>query len=175
MAPVILRQVAQQLVTKLPPGAHVGASVRFIDDHELRAGAHEVVAPALALDVVERDHRERMHREDGFIHGEATLESRRAVRRHGGRLEVEALVKFAHPLVHEMRRAKHREARDLSAVVQLARNQRRLDGFADTHVIGHEQAHRFLAQRHEQRHELIRAGLERQVAEAAERPGASTQ
>ena len=70
-----------------------------------------------------------------------------------------------------MRRAEHRQAADLAAVEQLARDEARLDGLADAHVVGDEHAHRVELERHHQRHELVGPGLDRDAAEAAERAG----
>ncbi|WP_449424000.1 hypothetical protein [Rhodanobacter lindaniclasticus] len=59
--------------------------------------------------------------------------------------------------------------------MQLTRDQGGLDGFADTHVVGNEQAHRIQAQGHQQWYELVRARLNGNVAETAEWTGTSTQ
>ena len=64
------------------------------------------------------------------------------------------------------------EPLDLAAVEQLAGDEQRLDGLADADVVGDEQADRVEPQRHQQRHELVRARLDGDPAEAAERPGA---
>jgi hypothetical protein len=54
-------------------------------------------------------------------------------------------------------------------------DERGLDGLADTDVVGDEQAHRIELERHEQRHELVGARLDGDLAEAAERAGAAPQ
>ena len=79
------------------------------------------------------------------------------------------------PLLDEVRRAEHGEAVDLAAVEQLAGDERGLDGLADADVVGDEQAHRVELERHEQRHELVGARLDGDLAEAAEGPGAAPQ
>ena len=70
-----------------------------------------------------------------------------------------------------MRRAEHRDPADLAAVEQLAGNEARLDGLADAHVVGDEQAHRVELQGHHQRHELVGPGLDGDASEAAEGAG----
>ena len=77
------------------------------------------------------------------------------------------------PLVDQMRRAEDRHPLDLAPVEQLAGDERRLDGLADADVVGDEQAHRVLLQRHHERHELVGARLDGYLPDAAERPGAA--
>ena len=61
---------------------------------------------------------------------------------------------------------------DLAAVEQLAGDEQRLDGLADADVVGDRAGGSGRPQGHEQRHELVRARLDRDPAEAAERSGA---
>ena len=82
---------------------------------------------------------------------------------------MEAGLQLADPLVDQVRRAEHGEAVDLAAVEQLAGDERGLDGLADADVVGDEQAHRVQLERHQQRHELVGARLDGDLAEAAER------
>jgi hypothetical protein len=89
----------------------------------------------------------------------------------GDGLEMEVPGEFRLPLVNEVGRAKNREASDLTAVVKLANNQAGLDGFADTGVVSHQEANRRLAQRHEQRHELVGTRLDGDVGKRAKGPG----
>ena len=88
---------------------------------------------------------------------------------------MEALLQFALPLLAQVRRAEHGQALDLATVEQLAGDQRAFDGLADTDVVGDQQAHGVLLQRHQQRHELVGARLDGDVAEAAERAGTGAQ
>jgi len=74
-----------------------------------------------------------------------------------------------------MRRAQHGQPPREPAIEQLARNHRRLDGFADTDIVGDQQPYRRLPQRHDQGDELVRPGHHRNAAERAERPRAGAQ
>jgi hypothetical protein len=76
-----------------------------------------------------------------------------------------------------VRRADHGQTLHLAPVQQLARDEARLDGLADADVVGDQQSHGILAQRHQQRHQLVSPGLDPQMAEAAKRagPGAKLQ
>ena len=74
-----------------------------------------------------------------------------------------------------MGRTEDRQAGDLATVDQFANDERRLDGLADADVVGNQQAHDFLLECHQQRHELVGARLDGDVAEAAKRAGASAQ
>ncbi|MFO0651308.1 MAG: hypothetical protein U0326_34100 [Polyangiales bacterium] len=74
------------------------------------------------------------------------------------------------PALGEMWRAEHRDSIDLRAVEELTRDEACLDGLADADVVGDEQPHRLLPQRHEQRHELVRARLDADARERAKRP-----
>jgi hypothetical protein len=107
--------------------------------------------------------------------GGTALQPLGACRGDGDRMEVEARLELGHPLLDEVRRAQHDEPLDVAAVEQLAGDERGLDGLADADVVGDEQAHRVELQRHEQRHELVGARLDRDLAEAAERAGAAPQ
>lgn len=59
--------------------------------------------------------------------------------------------------------------------LQFAGDEQRLDGLARAHVVGDEQAHRFEAQRHEQRHELVGARADRDAPQRAQWCGALAQ
>jgi hypothetical protein len=75
----------------------------------------------------------------------------------------------------ELRQAEHSQAVDLAAVEQLAGDQRALDRLADAHVVGDEDAHGVLLQRHQQRHELVGPRLDGDPRERAERPSAAAE
>lgn len=74
-----------------------------------------------------------------------------------------------------MRRAEDGQAGDFAAIHQFAGDQTGLDGLADTHVVGNQQAHGGQAQRHQQRHGLVAARLHGNIAEGAERAGSGAQ
>ena len=60
------------------------------------------------------------------------------------------------------RAAQHRQAGRIALLQQLGRGQTRLDGLTDAHVVGDQQPDRVLPQRHQQRDELVGAGLHRE-------------
>jgi hypothetical protein len=88
---------------------------------------------------------------------------------------VELVSEFLLPLLGEVGRAQYGHAGDLPAIEELPRNQGRLDSLADPDVIRDEDANNLLFEGHEQRHELVRAGLDRDQRERTERPGARTE
>lgn len=164
---------ADELVA-LVAGASVGANaaVRFVDHDELGAGAQEIGAAPLGLDVIERDDRERMHLEDRFVRPEAAFQAGCGAGPHDLGFDVELASELGLPLLAEMRRADHGAALDLAAVEQFAHDEPRLDRLADPDIVGDQESHHRLLERHQERHELIGARLEAELAEAAEGSGA---
>ena len=156
-------------------GAAADARMRLVDHHHLRAGAQEVVASAVALDEVEADDGERIGVEHADRVGQIPLQSRRAGggHRHGG--ERKLVLKFAGPLVDQVRRAQYGEAFDLAPIQELADDHASLDSLADADVISDQEAHGLVPERHEQRRQLIGARLEAETPGAPERPGPSPQ
>jgi hypothetical protein len=90
-------------------------------------------------------------------------------------VDVEAIGELALPLLAQVRRAQHGHALDFAAVEHFARNQRAFDGLADADVVGNQQADRGLLQGHQQRHQLVGARLDCDVAEAAKGSGSAAQ
>nr|MBK7069162.1 hypothetical protein [Deltaproteobacteria bacterium] len=89
--------------------------------------------------------------------------------------EPELLGHRAAPAFRELRRAEHGEAIDLAAGHELGGDEQGLDGLADAHVVGDEQAHRVEPQRHEERDELVGARLDADAREGAKRPRAGAE
>ena len=143
----------------------------FVHDHELRALEGEVFGPAGRLDEVGGHHREGMPFEDGDAEGQIAFEALDGARQHELRFEVELLRQLPLPLLRQVRRAEYRDPVDLAAIEQLARDEARLDGLADAHVVGDEQTHGVELEGHHQGHELVGPGLDGDAAEAAERAG----
>ena len=75
---------------------------------------------------------------------------------------------FVLPLLGELRRAQDCQTADLSTIQQFPDDEQRLHGFADAHVIGNEEADNGLAHGHEQGHELVGTGINRNMAEGTE-------
>ena len=143
-----------------------GAGVRLVDDHEVGTRLEEVVSPLAGLHVVETDDCVRVHREDAHARRDAPLQAARAPGGDGGGADVEANLQLGDPLVHEMRRTEDDGAFDVAAVEQLARDEQGLDRLPHPDVVRDEQAHRVELERHEQRHELVRARLDRDLTDA---------
>ena len=168
-------QALEQLVALVPAPAGRGARMRLVDDHEVGARLDEAVPPLPGLHVVEADDRVRMHREDALARRNAPLQPPRAPGGDGRGADVEADLHLGDPLVHEMGRAEDGAAIDVAAVEQLAGDEQGLDGLPDPDVVGDEEAHRIELQRHEQRHELVGARLDRDPSDAPEGSGAAAE
>ena len=117
----------------------------------------------------------RVHREDAHARRNAPLQSPRASGGNGCGADVEANLQFGDPLVHEMRRTEDDGAFDVAAVEQLARDEQGLDRLPDPDVVRDEEAHRIELERHEQRHKLVCARLDRDLSEAPKGAGAPSQ
>ena len=89
--------------------------------------------------------------------------------------DVELLGQLTLPLLAQVGRAEHGHPVGRPAIQQLARDQRRLDGLAHAHVVGDQQAHGRLPERHDQRHELVGPRPDRQMAQRAKRRRAVAQ
>ena len=137
----LLRKAGDELVALVPsaaPFAAVGAGMRLIHDHQFGAGAQEFVAPPLRLDEIRRDDGIGVALEERLRGVAVALQSRGGAGQHQFSIEVELLLQFPLPLFSQLRRAEHRHTRHLAPVDQFARDQRGLDGLADTHVIGYQ-------------------------------------
>ena len=146
--------------------------VGFVDDHELGAGADEVLAAAVGLDEVRRDDDVRVLLKERAGRRGRPRSSRLAVEgRTSSACEVELRPQLVLPLLGEVRRAEHGEALSVAAVEQLASDQRGLDGLADPDVVGDQQPHGLELERHQQRHELVGPRVDGDATERAERSG----
>ena len=90
-------------------------------------------------------------------------------RQHQLRVNAELRGQLPLPLLGERRAAQHRQAGRVALLKQLGRDQAGLHGLADADVVGDQQPHRVLAQRHQQRDELIGARLDGKPGQGAER------
>ena len=88
---------------------------------------------------------------------------------------METLFQFALPLLAQVGRAQHRHALDFAPVEHFAGYQCAFNRFADTYVVGNQQPHGRELHGHEQRHQLVGAGLYGDVAKAAEGASAAAQ
>src|SRR5437879_927380 len=74
----VLREVTQESVAQMTARAHAAdTGVGLLDNHQFRAGADEIVPPALRLDVIQGDDRERIDIEDHLASRKTALKSAR--------------------------------------------------------------------------------------------------
>ena len=168
----LLRQTLQQGVALVtPPPFARRAGVGLVHDHEIAAGAQKAFTVAFALDPVQAHHRERKGLEDRAAHRQSPLQPRRRTWPHHFSRKMELSGHVLAPLLAQVRRADHRHLADLATVQQLPGDQQCLHGFAQTHLVGDQHPRHLLLEGHQQRHQLVGAGLQGDVAEAAKRPG----
>src|ERR1039458_10724955 len=96
------------------------AGVSFVDDNQGWAGAGELGATTVGLDIVETDHSVWVRLEQALRGGQTPFKTTRFGRRHGDSIDIEFFREFRDPLIHEMWRAEHRKAVDNFASEQLA-------------------------------------------------------
>ena len=116
-----------------------------------------------------------MHREDAHARRNTPLQAPRAPGGDGRGADMEPDLQLGDPLVHEMRRTEDDGAVDVAAVKQLARDEQGLDRLPDPDVVRDEEAHRIELERHEQRHKLVCARLDRDLSKAPKGAGAPSQ
>ena len=117
------------------------------------------------------------------VHAEFSAEAVGRLPVHDLEAQGELVAEFVPPLVAERGRGEDEDAADTAAEQQFGEDQPRLDGLAEAHVVGDQQAHARHGQRLQQRHELVvldphaavegarhRLGAERAVAVGVE-PG----
>ena len=171
MAVVVCGQLLQQLEPELFALACRGAGMGLVHHDAIRRDGEEMLPVAFALDIIQADDDERVLVEKPDAGRQRAFDAVGAGGRERHGPQMEPVFQLRLPLVHQVRRAQDRAASDFAAIQQLADDESGLDGFADAHVIRDEQADHRQPQCHEQRHELIGAGLDGDVAERAEWPG----
>ena len=70
---------------------------------------------------------------------------------------------------HRCGRQTHGKTSDLASLEQLANDEQRFHRLANAHVVGDQQPHDVLSQSHDQWHDLISPGSERQLGESPKR------
>src|SRR5512137_2539878 len=170
-----LRQEFMALMRGTPALGRRRARVGFVHDDEVRAGPQKVMTSSVRLDEVHRDYDERMRVEDGLVRAQILFKTARCARKHQFNRDVEFGREFLLPLLGKVRRTQHAQPGDLASVEHFARNQTSLDGFADAHIIRDEQPYGIEFERHQERHELIGAGLYGEPTEGTKRSGAGAE
>ena len=117
--------------TLIPEGAGVG----LIDDDELRAGADKLGSPPFQFDEIERNDDMRVTLKQRLADSAPSFKARCCRREHKLCIYIKLVVKLALPLFGKRRRTQHRGSFDLSPIKELARYERSLYRFPDTHVI----------------------------------------
>jgi hypothetical protein len=153
------------------PGAVGHAGMSLVDDDEVGRGAQELVAADRGLDEVGGHDGVRVAVEQRLVHAETALQPGRGRGQDRLGVDAELLPELPLPLLGQRRRAEHGQPAGVALGEQLDGEEPGLDGLADADVVGDEQPHHLGAQGHEQRHELVRAGLDGDRGQRAERPG----
>jgi hypothetical protein len=151
-------------------------AVRLVNDHEIRRGPEERTPVSLRFDEVDaRDEVRVMLVDREVLARQLALAAGDARGAHDSSIDRELLTQLALPLIAQVRRAEHAQPSRDAAVEQLAGNHAGFDRLAHAHVIGNQQPNLVEAQRHDQRHELVGSGGDRDVPERAERRRARAQ
>ena len=168
-------EVADQGVALLLPALLAGSAwprrgVGLVHDDEVGGVSEKRVAVAFQLDEVDADHQVAVVLVEGdVLEGQAPFQPPDPGRLDHGGPDVELRPQLLLPLLAEMGGAQDADAAHRPPVQQLTGDHGRFDGLADSHIIGDQQAHRILAQGHDQRHELIGPRDNRQPAHRPER------
>ena len=161
-------QALQQFEAQLLACAAAGAGVGFVHDDAFRRGGDELLAVALALDVVQAYHHDGVVVEQGHTMRQFAFHPCGRGGGEGHGVQVEAFFQLGLPLLHQVWWAKHGQAGDFATIHQFTGNETGFDGFANAYVVGDQKAHGGQAQRHQQRHQLVAARLYGDVAERPE-------
>ena len=156
-------QPPEQSEPLLPALVSAHAGMCLVHDSEVRAGSRKPLPPLFGLDVIEADYGMGVGVEQRLRHRQTALQARGRTRGDRCRVDAEAIIQFVRPLLDQVRRAQHRECIHLSAVHEFAQYEAGLDGFADAHVVGDQQAGYGQAKRHQERHQLVDSRFERQL------------
>ncbi len=166
------RDLAHQLVAlmlALVAFRRRGRAMGFIDNHEVGTIEQEEMAVPVALEEVDAGDLYGIIVVDGVRPRLVALQLSDRSGADDDRLKVELLREFPLPLLAERGWAEYSKALDLASIEQLASDEERLDGFPDAHIIGDQHADGLEPERHQQRHELVDAWPDGDLAERAER------
>lgn len=167
MPGVVVGESAQQPVPLLRgagrrPGGRVrDAGVCLVGDHQAGTVAQEVLAVPGRLDEIGGHDVRAVRTEHRLSVRRLTLQAADGGGQHQLGFDAELVVQLGPPLLGERGRAEHHQSVGVALGEQLGGDQPRLDRLADPHVVGDQQPHRVLAQRHHERHELVRTRIHR--------------
>ena len=171
----VFGQAGDQLVAEHPgpaAGAVGHAGVRFVDDQQVRAAMPELFPQPGALDEVGGHDDVAEPVEQGLALQQPAFQPADRAGQHQLGVDAELRGQLPLPLLGQRRAAQHRQAGRVALLQQLGGGQAGLDGLADADVVGDQQPDRVLPQRHQQRDELVGAGLHGEPGQRPERPGA---
>lgn len=131
----VFGQALQQLEAQLLAGAAADACVGLVHHDALGSGGDELLAVTFALDVVEAHDDHRVVIKQAQTVGQLTFDASCGGCGERDGLKVEALFQLGLPLLHQVRRAEHGQARDLASIHQLAGDQPGFDRLADTNIV----------------------------------------
>ena len=155
--------------------SRLGGAVHLVDQHQVRAELQERLAIGVTLDRVDAGNEVAIVGKDAPVGRRLAFEPRHRAGADDHGVDVKLLCQFALPLLAQIGRAQHGQPSRHAAVQQLTSNQPSLDGLAHAHVVGNQQPHGLLSQRHHQRHELVGAGPHRKMAKRTKGRGAVAQ
>ena len=162
------RDLADQLVAlmlALVSFRRRGRAMGFIDNHEVGTVEQEEMAVPVALEEVDAGDLYGIIAVDAVRPRLMALQLSDRSGANDDRLQVELLREFPLPLLAERGRAEYAKALDLASIEQLAGDEERLDGFPDAHIVGDQHADGVEPERHQQRHKLVDARPDGDLAE----------
>ena len=155
--------------------ARAGGGVGLVDDDQVGRVVEEGAAVLVGFGVVDADDEVGVMAVEGNVGRDGAFERGDAGGLDDGGIDMEFIAEFVAPLLAEVGRAEDSDAADDAAVEQFAGDHRGLDGLANADVIGDEQADGVEFERHQERDELVGAGLDGEFAERAEGAGAAAE
>jgi len=132
---------------------HTGMGL--IDDDQIGCGAQEVVTTPVRLDEIGRDDSDRVTLENRFAVFETTLQTGDRGAQDKFCFETELLTQLGLPLLGQRGRTQHCEPLSATLREELAGDQSGLNSLTDAHIVGDQESHGLLPQRHQQGDVLI--------------------
>lgn len=145
----------------------------LVNDDELGRGAQEIVPPGGALYEVRGHDRHFQAVEDALADppGDRALEAPSGGGEHELGRQMELARHLGLPLLGQVRWAEDAEPAGIALLQELPSHKERLDGLADPDVVCDQEPYGVEAERHKERHKLVGAGFDGDLAKRAERAG----